>query len=194
MSAQICLSIGSPMNLKEIQASYPLDSHRYAHPWMRPLPLEDPEVAHLTEEGKIAFLITKCHREYDWHDQVSKRPYRAEMVRRLKLLATDLHPVIQEWEWLSKATNQEYARFMRNSRKVQLWERKFHEAKSTFGRHQALMNLWKVVPQSHPIVQMYLNRHDHKPESRKGWWELGPAPKGSPRARGKTTTTTSKRA
>lgn len=164
------------MNSAQTPPTVPLDSHRYFHPWMRPVPLEDPELAHLSE-GQIAALITKCHREYDWHTQVSKRKYRQLMVDRLKLLATDQHPVIQEWGWLSRATNQEYARYMRNLRKVELWEAKFQEAKTTYGRHQALMNLWKVVPESHPIVQLYLNRHEHKPESRKGWWELEPASK-----------------
>lgn len=166
--------------------TYPIDSHRYCHPHMRPLPLEDPEVAHLTEEGHVAALITKCHREYDWHDKWTDRKVRAEWVRRLRLLVTDEHPVLKEWAWLSQASQEEYSRYRRNSRKVQLWEQKFQEAKSTCGRHRALMQLWKVVPESHPIVQLYLNRHDHKPQSRQGWWELEPAPK-KPRAR-KTTT------
>lgn len=170
----------------EIQTAVPLNSHRYAHPHMRPLPLQDPEVAHLTEEGKVAALITKCHREYDWHDKVRDRRVRAEWVRRLRMLVTDEHPVVKEWAWLSKASNEEYARYRRNGRKVQLWEQKFRDAKSTFGRHQALMQLWKVVPESHPMVQLYLNRHDHKPESRKGWWELEAAPKAGRKRSGKT--------
>ena len=173
------------MNLKEIRETFPLDSHRYAHPWMRPLPLEDPEVAHLTEEGKIAFLITKCHREYDWHDQVSKRPYRAEMVRRLELLATDLHPVIQEWEWLSKATNQEYRIHVRHPRERAKWEEAFRNARTTQAREKAVHWLMRYTTEHHPMVQLYLQRTG-SPESRTGWWELEPAPKKPSRARGKS--------
>ncbi len=146
---------------------------------MKPLPLSDPELSHLTE-GQVAANIHRLWREYDWHES---RKTRQEIVQQLRRGVTDDHPVLREWAILEPADTHQYWRHVRNPRKRQAWEKRFREAKTTTGRHWALTNLWKYTTDFHPMVQLYLNRHQHKPSSRQGWWELEPAKKAKTKPR-----------
>lgn len=142
-------------------------------PHLKPLPLDDPELAELTE-GQIAVIVRNLWRRYDF---TTDRRARGKVIQELSRFVTPEHPVLTEWALLKDASTEQYKRHVRNPRKRELWERKFQEAKSTEGRHWALTNLWKYTTDQHPIVQMYLTRNKHRPSSRKGWWALEPKTK-----------------
>lgn len=140
---------------------------------LKPLPLEDPELADL-KEPRIAAIVHRLWTEYDWHIKVRAREYRNEVVQEMSRFVTTEHPVLKEWSWLSKATNKEYATHYKQWRRRELWERKFREAKTTQQRERAVHWLMQLTTQHHPYIQLYLNR-SRDPRSRKGWWELEPS-------------------